>query len=89
MEQRAPRLASAGKILGTLLIIATAINLKLDLLEKPGLSLEEYITISVAFVLFLIAFFASKEREIVELTNNMSLEEQFAQLESTPQNPVE
>ena len=84
MEQRAPRLASAGKILGTLLIIATAINLKLDLLEKPGLSLEEYITISVAFVLFLIAFFASKEREIVELTNNMSLEEQFAQLESTP-----
>ena len=84
MEQRAPRLASAGKILGTLIIIATAINLKLDLLEKPGLSLEEYITISVAFVLFLIAFFASKEREIVELTNNMSLEEQFAQLESTP-----
>ena len=84
MEQRAPRLASAGKILGTLLIIATAINLKLDLLEKPGLSLEEYITISVAFVLFLIGFFASKEREIVELTNNMSLEEQFAQLESTP-----
>ena len=84
MEQRAPRLASAGKILATLLIIATAINLKLDLLEKPGLSLEEYITISVAFVLFLIAFFASKEREIVELTNNMSLEEQFAQLESTP-----
>ena len=50
MEQRAPRLASAGKILGTLIIIATAINLKLDLLEKPGLSLEEYITISVAFI---------------------------------------
>ena len=84
MEQRAPRLASAGKILGTLIIIATAVNLKLDLLEKPGFSLEEYITISVAFVLFLIAFFASKERKIVELTNNMSLEEQFAQLESTP-----
>ena len=84
MEQRAPRLASAGKILGTLLIIATAVNLKLDLLEKPGFSLEEYITISIAFGLFLIAFFASKEREIVELTNNMSLEEQFAQLESTP-----
>ena len=84
MEQRAPRLASAGKILGSLLVIATAVNLKLDLLEKPGFSLEEYITISIAFGLFLIAFFASKEREIVELTNNMSLEEQFAQLESTP-----
>jgi len=88
MEQRAPRLASAGKILGSLLLIATAVNLKLDLLEKPGFSLEEYITISVAFVLFLIAFFASKEREIVELTNNMSLEEQFAQLESTPTKAV-
>ena len=84
MEQRAPRLASAGKILGSLLVIATAVNLKLDLLEKPGFSLEEYITISIAFGLFLIAFFASKEREIVELTNNMSLEEQFAHLESTP-----
>ena len=59
----APRLASAGKILGTLIIIATAVNLKLDLLEKPGFSLEEYITISIAFVLFLIAFFASKERK--------------------------
>ncbi len=84
MEQRAPRLASAGKILGTLFIIATAVNLKIDLLDRPGISIEEYTAISVVIILFIIAFFASKERVIVELTNNMSLEEQLAHLESTP-----
>ena len=84
MEQRAPRLASAGKILGTLFIVATAVNLKIDLLDKPGISIEEYTAISVGIILFIVAFFASKERVIVELTNNMSLEEQLAQLESTP-----
>ena len=40
MEQRAPRLASAGKIIGTLLIIASVVNLKLDLLEKSGFLLK-------------------------------------------------
>ena len=84
MEQRAPRLASAGRILGTLFIVATAVNLKIDLLDRPGISIEEYTAISVGIILFIIAFFASKERVIIELTNNMSLEEQLAQLESTP-----
>ena len=36
MEQRAPKLASAAKILGSLIIIAAAVNLKLDLLEYSG-----------------------------------------------------
>ena len=84
MEQRAPRLASAGKILGTLFIVAIAVNLNIDLLDKPGISIEEYIAISIVFILFIIAFFASKERVIVGLTSNISLEEQLAQLESTP-----
>lgn len=84
MEQRAPRLASAGKIVGALLIIATAVNLKLDLLEQSGISFEEYIGITASCLCFIIAFFASKEREVVGLTNNLSLEEQIANLESTP-----
>ena len=84
MEQRAPRLASAGKIIGTLLIIASVVNLKLDLMEKSGISIEEYIGIIASVLCFIIAYFASKEREIVGLTNNLSLEEQFSNLESTP-----
>lgn len=84
MEQRAPRLASAAKILGSLIIIAAAANLKLDLLEYSGVSIEEYVAISLSVLLFIIAYFASREREIVGLTDNLTLEEQFAQLESTP-----
>ena len=84
MEQRAPRLASAVKILGSLIIIAAAANLKLDLLKKSGVSIEEYVAISLSVLLFIIAYFASREREIVGLTDNLTLEEQFAQLESTP-----
>ncbi len=83
MEQRAPRLASAGKIIGILLIIASVVNLKLDLLEKSGISVEEYIGITASILCFIMAYFASKERAIVGLTNNLSLEEQFANLETT------
>ena len=84
MEERAPRLASAGKIMGTLLLIATAANLKLDLLERPGISVEEYIGIIASCSCFIIAYFASRDREVVGLTNNLSLEEQMANLESIP-----
>ncbi len=84
MEQRAPRLASAGKILGSLAVVASAVNLKLDLLDSAGLSLEEYLGLSTAVALFIMAYFASKERTVVELTDNLSLEEQIAALESIP-----
>ena len=84
MEQRAPRLASAGKILGSLAVVASADNLKLDLLDSAGLSLEEYLGLSTAVALFIMAYFASKERKVIELTDNLSLEEQFEALESIP-----
>ena len=84
MEQRAPRLASAGKILGSLAVVASAVNLKLDLLDSAGLSLEEYLGLSTAVALFIMAYFASKERKVIELTDNLSLEEQFEALESIP-----
>ena len=84
MEQRAPRLASAGRILGSLAVVASAVNLKLDLLDSAGLSLEEYLGLSTAVALFIMAYFASKERKVIELTDNLSLEEQFEALESIP-----
>ena len=84
MEQRAPRLASAGKILGSLAVVASAVNLKLDLLDSAGLSLEEYLGLSTAVALFIMAYFSSKERKVIELTDNLSLEEQFEALESIP-----
>ena len=84
MEQRAPKLASAAKILGSLMIIATAVNFKIDILENSGLSIEEYIALSLSVLLFITAYFASRERAVVGLTNNLTLEEQFTQLENTP-----
>ena len=84
MEQRAPRLASAGKILGSLAVVASAVNLKLDLLNSSGPSLEEYLGLSTAVALFIMAYFASKERKVIELTDNLSLEDQIAALENIP-----
>ena len=81
MEQRAPRLA-AGKIIGTLLIIASVVNLKLDLLEKSGFLLKN--TWNYCERLCFIIACLPRRKEIVGLTNNLSLEEQFSNLESTP-----
>ena len=84
MEQRAPRLASAGKILGTLVILATIANLKLDLVDNAGISMEEYLGFGSALVFYITSFLASRERKIVSLANNLSLEEQFELLETIP-----
>lgn len=84
MEQIAPRLANAGKILTALSIIVTATNLKLDLLENPGLTIEEYVTLSLAVVFLIISIISSKERKIPTLSDSPTLEEQLAAMEETP-----
>ena len=50
MEQIAPRLANAGKILTALSIVVTATNLKLNLLKNPGFTIEEYVGLGLAAV---------------------------------------
>ena len=84
MEQIAPRLANAGKILTALSIIVTATNLKLDLLKNPGLTIEEYVGLSLAAVFLIISVISSKERKIPTLSDSPTLEEQLAAMEETP-----
>lgn len=84
MEQRAPRVASAGKIFGTLVILACIVNLNIDALGFNGLSVEEYIGLSISLVCYITAYFASRERQIIGLNSNLSLEAQLELLESTP-----
>ena len=84
MEQRAPRVASAGKIVGSLLIIASLINLNADFLGYSGITIEELSAISLGIVCYLVAYIASKERQVVELNSNLSLEQQLHLLENTP-----
>ena len=84
MEQIAPRLANAGKILTALSVIVTATNLKLDLLKNPGLTIEEYVGLILAAVFLTISIISSKERKIPTLSDNPTLEEQLAAMEETP-----
>ena len=84
MEQIAPRLANAGKILTALSIIVTATNLKLDLLKNPGLTIEEYVGLGIAAILLIISIISSKERKIPTFSDSPTLEEQLAAMEETP-----
>ena len=84
MEQRAPRLASAAKIVGTLSILASILNVKLNLFDSDGISLEEFLGFGFGLVCYITAFFAGRERKVVGLNNNLSLQEQFEMLETTP-----
>ena len=84
MEQRAPRLASAAKIVGSLSILASIVNVKLNLFDSDGISLEEFLGFGFGLVCYITAFFASRERKVVGLNNNLSLQEQLEMLETTP-----
>lgn len=84
MEQVAPRLANASKILTVLVAIGTAVNLKLDLLSNSGLSIEEYVGFGLAALLLIISIISSKERKIPTLSNSPTLEQQLTAMEETP-----
>jgi len=84
MEQIAPRLANASKILTVLMVIGTAVNLKLDLLSNSGLTTEEYLGFGLAAVFLIISIISSKERKIPTLSDSPTLEEQLAAMEETP-----
>tara|TARA_B100001564_G_scaffold340950_1_gene335098 strand:+ start:1446 stop:2261 length:816 start_codon:yes stop_codon:yes gene_type:complete len=84
MEQKAPRLSSASLVLGCLLVAFTIINSTVNLAFENGLSIEEFIALGVAMPAFLISYFASRERSIPELVSQLSIQEQYDALESTP-----
>jgi len=84
MEQVAPRLANASKILTVLVAIGTAVNLKLDLLSNSGLSIEEYVGFGLTALLLIISIVSSKERKIPTLSDSPTLEQQLTAMEETP-----
>ena len=74
MEQKAPRLSSASLVAGCLLVAFSIINSTANLALENGLSLEEFIALGVAMPAFLISYFASRERPIPELVNQLSIQ---------------
>lgn len=87
MEAKAPRVAIAGKVGGVLLLLISAVSWKM--LPEPYAShnlfyLAIVSLIAISIISFLISFWASRERKIPELNENPSVEQQFADLESSP-----
>ena len=87
METRNPKLAIAGRIVGFLLLLICIISWKL--VDEDVLSIEKrniiiYSMIGISLLSFILSYIASRERAIPELGSKLSVEEQFAVLESTP-----
>ncbi|MBL6891638.1 MAG: hypothetical protein ISR22_06290 [Candidatus Poseidoniaceae archaeon] len=87
MESNAPRLAVAGRVICGLLLLISAILWKM--LPVEVLSIEKrnimiYVFIAISIISLITSFWASRERKIPELNENPSVEQQFADLESSP-----
>ena len=87
METRYPKLAIAGRIVGFLLLLICIISWKL--VDEDVLSIEKrniiiYSMIGISLLSFILSYIASRERAIPQLGSKLSVEEQFAALESTP-----
>lgn len=84
MEQKAPRLSSATLVAGSLFVAFAAINGLSNLAFASGWSIEEFVSLGLAGLLFIVSFFASRERSVPELPNHPSVQEQYEAFDSTP-----
>ena len=71
-DPRAPRLAAIATLGAAVLVLFTALNLVFNLVGSTGLSMEEGAAGAGVVVLLLVASLANKEREIPELSSNIS-----------------
>ena len=87
MESKAPRVAVAGRVGGVLLLLISAVLWKMfpeDQFSAQIRDLMVYSLVAISILSFIISFWASRERKIPELNENPSVEQQFADLESSP-----
>ena len=87
MESNAPRLAVAGRVICGLLLLISAILWKMLPVEVLSIGIRNliiYVLIAISIISLITSFWASRERKIPELNENPSVEQQFADLESTP-----
>jgi len=87
MESNAPRLAVAGRVICGLLLLISAILWKMLPVEVLSIEIRNiiiYVLIAISIISLITSFWASRERKIPELNENPSVEQQFADLESSP-----
>lgn len=66
-DPRAPRLAAFSTLLAGGLLVASAVNLQLDLVGVAGISMEEMGAVVFAAIAIIVAKFANQERPVPEL----------------------
>jgi len=84
MDPIAPRLATGTLVLGLIASVGAIVSSVLELGLTQGFGTEEIVMISIAGVLFIVSFFASRERQQMEMISSPTLEEQFSAIESMP-----
>ena len=84
MDPKAPRIATASLVLGAVTWILAVVSFTLNLGLEDGYGNEEVLLSVIGGIFFLISFLASRPREEMQMIESLSVEEQFAAIESLP-----
>tara|TARA_B100001094_G_C18069233_1_gene739103 strand:- start:21 stop:818 length:798 start_codon:yes stop_codon:yes gene_type:complete len=84
MDPKAPRIATASLVLGAITWILAVVSFTLNLGLEDGYGNEEVLLTVIGSIFFLISFLASRPREEMQMIESLSVEEQFAAIESLP-----
>ncbi len=84
MDPKAPRIATASLILGAITWILAVVSFALNLGLEDGYGIEEVLLSVIGGIFFLVSFLAFRPREEMKMIESLSVEEQFAAIESLP-----
>ena len=84
MDPKAPRIATASLVFGAITWILAVVSFTLDLGLEDGYGNEEVLLTVIGSIFFVISFLASRPREEMQMIETLSVEEQFAAIESLP-----
>tara|TARA_B110000881_G_scaffold63323_1_gene54837 strand:- start:2022 stop:2555 length:534 start_codon:yes stop_codon:yes gene_type:complete len=88
MDPKAPRIATATLVLGMITWILCLVSFVLKLGFSNGFGTEEIILVIIGGLLFVTSFLASRERTEIVMIQSMTVEEQFAAMESMPSTTI-
>jgi hypothetical protein len=84
MDHRAPRLVIIARIITVILGAVVIANLKLNLVGNAGWKVEESAIVGMAITWAVIAWWASKEKEIPQFDTKLTSEQQIQSFEDMP-----
>ncbi len=84
MDHRAPRLVIIARIIAVNIIIVLVTNFKYNLFGTAGWKIEETVLLMKAITWAVIAWWASREREVPEFDAKPTFEQQLQSLEDMP-----